>query len=88
MEPTSADGSLTAPGGAVVSVSLENVYSLTLETRDTGRILLERVGALVDNHKDHENRLRSLERKVWWAAGLAAGAGAGISQFLNSGGGG
>lgn len=30
---------------------------------------------------DHETRIRHLERKVWVAAGVAAGAGAGIAQL-------
>lgn len=40
--------------------------------------------------EDHETRLRSLERKVWAAAGFAAAIGTGIgtvlSQLLGSGG--
>ncbi|GEB46951.1 hypothetical protein MTE01_28960 [Microbacterium testaceum] len=32
---------------------------------------------------DHETRIRSLERKVWTAAGAAAVAGAGLGQIVS-----
>lgn len=33
---------------------------------------------------DHESRIRALEKKVWWASGLSAGAAAAISQVLHA----
>jgi hypothetical protein len=36
---------------------------------------------------DHESRLRSLDKRIWIAAVLAAGSGAGITQLLSIAGG-
>lgn len=33
---------------------------------------------------DHESRIRALEKKVWWASGLSAGAAAAIGQLLHT----
>ncbi len=33
--------------------------------------------------QDHENRLRSLERKIWAAAGFAAALGTGLGTVLS-----
>jgi hypothetical protein len=33
---------------------------------------------------DHENRLRRLERVMWWAAGVAAAGGGGVGALLVS----
>lgn len=34
------------------------------------------------NHTDHETRLRLLERKVWTAAGFAAGGGGAVGAIV------
>lgn len=33
---------------------------------------------------DHEGRIRALERRMWWATGLAAGAAAGATRLLQA----
>lgn len=59
-------------------VTLDAIYALVTETRDDVRDIKVKVDDLSDDSKDHETRLRSLERKIWWASGFAAVGGAGL----------
>lgn len=72
----------------------DDLFTLVLETRDVSRDLQKDVTnldakfeemkkAVEDRHTDHEHRLRSLEKKVWLAAGIAAVAGAGLWETLS-----
>ena len=54
-----------------VKVTLRDVYAIMLEVRDQVRDM----HPLPSRIEDHETRIRSLERKVWAAAGAAAAAG-------------
>ncbi len=54
-----------------VRVTMSDVYRLLLEVRDEVR----EMRPLPARIEDHETRIRSLERKVWAAAGAAAAAG-------------
>lgn len=77
---------ITAPGGAHVVVTLESIYTLALETRDTTRDLASRVDSALAGHEDHEGRIRALEARVWKAAGLLGAPGilAGLFQLINA----
>lgn len=70
------------PSDPSVAVTLGEIYKLVLETRDTTRDTKTAVEALTVSADDHEARIRSLERKVWVSAGVAAVGGAGLWQGL------
>lgn len=78
------------PPGSVI-VSPRDMYDEIRGLRDdVGRLTSVVDPALTDikaKQTDHEGRLRSLERKVWVAAGIAAAAGLGLSQAIQSFGG-
>lgn len=71
-----------AEGGAHVVVTLDSIYSLALQTRDDVRDIKNKLNDLTDDSEDHEARIRSLERKVYYAAGVAAAVGYAASQWL------
>jgi hypothetical protein len=48
-----------------------------LEQRDDGDDIARDV-------QDHETRLRSMERRIWLAAGVAAGAAAGLTKAISA----
>lgn len=75
---------ITAPGGAVVTVSLESIYVLSLETRDNVLEVKRDVQALSAHADDHEGRIRHLERKIYAVSGVAALLGAGLSQVVEA----
>ena len=62
-------------------VTLKTVYDEVVSVKDTLN------GANIPDIKadvsDHEYRIRELERWVWRASGLAALAGAGLSQMIS-----
>ena len=62
-------------------VSLNAIYDVTLDTQRRVISIEEKMQELSEDSKDHEKRIRALERKVWIAAGFAAAAGAGVSQL-------
>lgn len=56
-------------------ITLREVYDAVQELRHS-------LASAPATLTDHETRLRSLERKIWWASGFAAVGGAGLwSQF-------
>lgn len=71
-----------APGGAHVIVTIESIYELLVDVRDDVREVRTTGEATSRQARDHEHRIRSLEQKVWVAAGLAAAFGAGLSQLV------
>lgn len=44
--------------------------------------LRDDIGAVDNKVKDHEARLRSIEKRLWLMAGAATAAGAGIAQVI------
>lgn len=68
---------VTVPADPAVAVTLGQIYTVLLETRDTVLELKTKVEALSPKVEvDHETRIRTLERKLWWLAGGAAAVGA------------
>lgn len=73
--------------GAVIITPTE-MYQEMRATREQ----VQRLANLVDpalgdiraDVSDHETRIRHLERRVWVAAGIAAGAGAGLAQLATA----
>lgn len=69
-----------------VTVDLGSMYTLLVETRDAVRDLNVKLDHLTDDSKDHESRIRALEKKVWQWAGaatvLGAGGGYGLAQLF------
>lgn len=66
------------PNGVLITV--DRIYSELQAVHGEVRDMRGEVKDIAD----HENRLRSLERKVWIAAGVAAGLTGGIVQAINS----
>lgn len=71
MEPVSAAG---------VVITMDRIYTELRAVHDEVKDMRGEVKDIAD----HENRLRSLERKIWIAAGIAAGLAGGIVQAVNS----
>lgn len=55
-----------------VKVTLDTIYFMVSEVRDEVRELRSDLKDVVDQSDDHEERIRSLERKVWAFSGIAA----------------
>lgn len=72
------------PAGSVV-ITPTQMYGEIRDMKEQVQHLVNVVDpALTDIRSDigdHERRLRSLEIKVWIAAGIATGAGAGLSKL-------
>ncbi|WP_116042234.1 hypothetical protein [Amycolatopsis palatopharyngis] len=66
--------------GLVAVVTMDQIYGELRSLHDEVRDMRSEVKDIAD----HENRLRSLERKVWLAAGIAAAASGGIVQAFNT----
>lgn len=80
--PRDITGAPTADGGAHVIVTVESIYQLLLEVRDDVRTSSQTVDSVADSSRDHETRIRSLERKVWIAAGVAAALSQGLDAVV------
>lgn len=63
-----------------VVVSMDQIYAELQAVHGEVRDMRNEVKDIAD----HENRLRSLERKVWLAAGAAAALSGGIVQAFNT----
>jgi len=63
-------------------IGLSEIYKVTVATQQDVAALRSDVRQALDGHKDHEDRLRGLEKKVWGIGGLATFLGAGISEVL------
>lgn len=66
------------PAGVVIT--MDRIYTELRAVHDEVKDMRGEVKDIAD----HENRLRSLERKIWIAAGVAAGLAGGIVQAINS----
>jgi hypothetical protein len=74
---------LSIPPGSVVITPTE----LYKEMQLTHQAVTEMRGDLkkvTEVMPDHETRIRALERRIWLAAGVAAGAAAGITKALSA----
>jgi hypothetical protein len=74
---------MDVPAGSVV-ITPTDLYN---EVKAIGQNVTSMRGDIEDIKTalpDHESRIRLLEKKVWWATGLAAGAGAGLTQLLQA----
>lgn len=72
-----------SPGAEVgVTIDLGTLYSLVVETRDGVRDLSTKLDNLSDDSRDHETRLRALEKAIWKWAGAAAALGSAGGYFL------
>lgn len=70
------------PGSVIVTPT-----DLFTEVRATHHAVTEMRGEIREIARvvpDHESRIRTLEKKVWWASGTAAGAAAAISQLIQA----
>lgn len=71
---------MTAPEGPAV-ITLREVYDLVLSVKQ--ELSSQNVPDMKVDVTDHEARIRALEKWVWRASGLAAVAGAGLSQIIS-----
>lgn len=62
---------MTTPTEPTVKVTMRDVYDLLLDLKAT----VDKMDGQPAQLQDHETRIRSLERKVWIAAGTATAAG-------------
>ncbi|TCO64959.1 hypothetical protein [Actinocrispum wychmicini] len=69
------------PPGSVVITPTE----LYAEVKGIGTAVAEIKGDVQELRKalpDHESRIRALERRMWWATGVAATFAAGITELV------
>lgn len=71
MDPASTAG---------VVITMDRIYTELQAVHDEVRDMRGEVKDIAD----HESRLRSLERKIWVAAGVTAGLAGGVVQAINS----
>lgn len=65
-----------------VKVSLDLIYTELMAVKsDVGEMKAASTVAVV---ADHEGRIRTLEKWVWGASGIAAVGGAGLSQLITA----
>jgi hypothetical protein len=55
-----------------------------LETHDRLARIETKIDTLITDRKDHEKRIRSVERNVWWVSGAAAVVGWFLQPWLKS----
>lgn len=67
---------------AGVVITLAQIYSEMQQMHTEVRDMRSDLKAAVSDTADHEMRLRALERRVWFASGIAAVMGAGGSELL------
>lgn len=86
-----------APQVSVVTIDQSTIYTLLLEVRDQGKdtgakvdALGSKVDTLVENHKDHEGRIRELEKRktvapwqLWTAFAGGVGVFGGLVAIFN-----
>lgn len=69
---------------AAVTISIAQIYATLLEVRTDVQDIKHSVERVGRETADHETRIRSLERKVWIAAGAASGLTALVTQVLTA----
>ena len=65
---------MNVPGDSPAIITIREVYDLVLEVRQ--EVALLKTTELTKDVDDHEARIRSLEKWVWRAGGIAAAIGA------------
>lgn len=65
-----------------VIITLDVIYQIALETRDDVREMKQQVSDLVSRGDDHETRIRSLERRIYWASGFAAALASSVTALI------
>jgi len=70
------------PQVAVVTIDQSTIYNLLLEVRDDVRDVKKDLTELKNDSVDHEGRIRSLEKKVWGAAGIGVAGGAALAEVM------
>ncbi|MBN9739517.1 hypothetical protein DMP23_00295 [Amycolatopsis sp. A1MSW2902] len=81
----SADDRRGADG---VTITNREIYDQVLQTKALTEQLVQKIDAIETRDRDHETRIRSLERKVWMAlgGGTALGGAAGaLATFILGG---
>lgn len=68
----------------VVTVDATAIYTLLLEVRDTAIAVKHDTTDLKEDSKDHEQRIRSLEKSRWAIGAVALTGGAGLSQAIGA----
>ncbi len=63
--------------GPVVKITLATIYTELLKVTNV-------IGPIPEKVSDHEVRIRAIEKYLWIWIGAAGGAGAGITQLVNS----
>ncbi|WNT44342.1 membrane protein [Microbacterium phage Mabodamaca] len=71
---------MSTPSTGPAVITLREVYDLVVEVKDSVAV----VPAQGDMLKDHEARIRSLERKVWLAAGGAMVLGGALGNLAST----
>lgn len=66
------------PGSAVITPY--EMYQLILETKQS----VDALAPPAETLRDHEARIRSLERKLWIAVGVAAGLSSGVTATISN----
>jgi len=72
-----------------VFISSKEIYDEVRGTREDVQKLLNTVSDVREDIRDHEDRLKIVERKVWAASGVAAflaGGGVSLIQLFTKGG--
>ena len=72
---------MTAPSEGPAIITLSEVYDLVLDVR--AEVTLLKTTELKTDVADHEARIRSLEKWVWRAGGIAAAIGAAGGTLLS-----
>lgn len=73
---------MTADEGPHAKVSLNTIYEVSLDTQRRVIKIEGQLDELSADSKDHENRIRALEKRVWVTAGAALIGGAGLSEVI------
>lgn len=69
---------------STAEITLKEVYDVVVEVRQDVTAIKEKLDATQVDVRDHETRLRSLEKLVWGAAGIGAVGGAGLAQVFTA----
>ena len=63
-------------------ITLKEVYDILVDVRNDVTSIKSELKNTSEDVKDHESRLRSLEKWIWAAAGTGVVGGAGLAQVL------
>jgi hypothetical protein len=63
-------------------ITLKEVYDILVDVRNDVTSIKSELKNTSEDVKDHETRLRALEKWIWAAAGTGVVGGAGLAQVL------